>query len=114
MMMKIYNCLNIMRTTTILLSLMLAVPLAAQEMKIAVVGLVHSHVWGHLNTMLKGESARLVGVAEPNPDLIGEAKRRGVTDDLVHSDYKRMLETVKPDSLVGYMTANRSVVANSV
>ena len=32
------------------LCLVLGVPLAAQE-KIAVVGLVHSHVWGHLDRM---------------------------------------------------------------
>ena len=37
---------------------------AASEYKIAVIGLVHSHVWGHLGPMLKGEHAKLAGITE--------------------------------------------------
>ena len=87
--------------------MMLALPLTAQEMKIAVVGLVHSHVWGHLKTMVEGESARLVGVAEPNQELVDEAKRRGVADDLVHADYRQMLEAVKPNIVWAFVENNR-------
>ena len=56
-------------------------PLAAGQpgkYTIAVVGLVHSHVWGHLKTMLDGKAATLVGVSEPNPELVAEAKKAGV------------------------------------
>ncbi len=53
----------------------MALPLGAQEYKIAVVGLVHSHVWGHLRTMVQGKVAKLVGVSEPNPELVAEAKK---------------------------------------
>jgi predicted dehydrogenase len=73
----------------------IAMPLAAQE-KIAVIGLVHSHVWGHLGKMVKGEPAKLVGIAETKEDLIAEAKKSG-WEGPVYSDYKKMLAETKPD-----------------
>src|SRR5690606_23719089 len=85
-----------MKQTAILL-LCLALPLAAQEYKIAVVGLGHAHVWGHLARMLKGEKARLVGVAESEPSLAGEARKRGVPDKLIYTDYRKMLDQARPD-----------------
>ena len=60
--------------------------------KMAVVGLVHAHVWGHLADMLKGKDVTLVGVAEPNPELRAEAKKAGVPDNLLFTDYRKMLE----------------------
>jgi predicted dehydrogenase len=74
---------------------LLAMPLAAQE-KIAVVGLVHSHVWGHLGKMIKGQPAKLVGIAETKHDLIAEAKKAG-WEGPVYSDYRKMLAETKPD-----------------
>ncbi len=94
----------------ILLTLALsALPLAAQEYKIAVVGLVHSHVWGHLKTMVDGKQATLVGVAETNPELVAEAKKAGVADSLIFSDYKQMLDKVKPDIVWAFVENNRHV-----
>lgn len=90
----------------LLLSAMLALPLAAQEYKIAVVGLVHSHVWGHLGTMLKGEQAKLVGIAESVPDLVAEAKKRGATVPFF-DDYKKMLDETKPDIVWAFVENNR-------
>ena len=72
----------------------LVLPAAAQE-KIAVVGLVHSHVWGHLAKMVKGDPARLVGIAETNPELIAEARKAGAT--VFFDDYLKMLDETKPD-----------------
>jgi hypothetical protein len=89
-----YTCLQF-----VILSL-LSLPLSAHQRstyKIAVVGLVHSHVWGHLHTMLEGKSATLVGVSEPNPELVAEARKAGVPDNLFYPDYKKMLDEVKPD-----------------
>ena len=85
-------------------------PLAAQQpeaYKIAVVGLVHSHVWGHLKTMVESNPARLVGVAEPNPELVAEAKKAGVTDNLIYSDYSKMLDQAKPDIVWAFVENNR-------
>lgn len=87
--------------------LMISLPLAAQEMKIAVIGLVHSHVWGHLKTMVAGESAELVGVAESNPELIAEAKKLGVADSLFYPDYASMLDKTKPNIVWAFVENNR-------
>lgn len=93
-----------------LLAALICFPLGAQQppnYKIAVVGLVHSHVWGHLKTMLDGKRAQLVGVAEPNPELIAEAKKAGVGDGLVFTDYAKMLDQTKPDIVWAFVENNR-------
>lgn len=77
------------------------------EVKIAIVGMVHSHVWGHLGSMLKSDKVKLVGVSETVPELIEEGKRRGVPGDLFHSDYKSMLEKTKPDIVWAFVENNR-------
>lgn len=84
-----------------------ALPLAAQEYKIAVVGLIHSHVWGHLGKMVKGDVARLVGIAEMQPELIAEAKKRGATVVPYFDDYREMLEQEKPDVVWAFVENNR-------
>lgn len=77
------------------------------QYKIAVVGLVHSHVWGHLATMVEGKTATLVGVSEPNPELVSEAKKAGVRDDLFFPDYRKMLDQTKPDIVWAFVENNR-------
>lgn len=86
---------------------LLTLPLAAQETTIAVIGLVHSHVWGHLKQMISGDPARLVGIAESNPDLIAEAKAMGAADSLFFSDYREMLAKTKPDVVWAFVENNR-------
>jgi predicted dehydrogenase len=87
--------------------LLLALPLAAQEYKIAVVGLVHSHVWGHLGAMISGENAKLVGIAETQPELIAEAKKRGAANVPFYSDFTKMLDETKPDFVWAFVENNR-------
>jgi predicted dehydrogenase len=77
------------------------------QYKIAVVGLVHSHVWGHLATMVEGKTATLVGVSEPNPELVSEAKKAGVRDNLFFPDYRKMLDQTKPDIVWAFVENNR-------
>ncbi len=89
-----------------LLCVLLALPMAAQE-KIAVIGLEHSHVWGHLDRMIKGQPAKLVGIAETNPELIAEAKKSGAQDALIFSDYRKMLDETKPDKVWAFVPNNR-------
>ncbi len=91
----------------ICLILMAAVPAASQQKRIAVAGLVHSHVWGHLKTMVAGESATLVGVAEDNTELIAEAKKLGVSDNLFYTDYPDMIARAKPDIVWAFVENNR-------
>lgn len=95
--------------STVLLALFAALPALCQEYKIAVVGLVHSHVWNHLNKMVQGKPAKLVGVAESIPELVAEAKKRGVADDLIFSDYIKMLDQVKPDIVWSFVENNRHI-----
>lgn len=75
--------------------------------KIAIIGLVHSHVWGHLGTMLKGEHARLVGIAEDQPELLAEARARGAGQVPVYSDYRALLDGAKPDIVWAFVENNR-------
>lgn len=84
-----------------------SLPAAAQQYKMAVIGLVHSHVWGHLKTMVKGDQVKLVGIAETNPELIAEAKKRGASGVTFFNDYKQMLDQQKPDFVWAFVENNR-------
>ena len=79
---------------------------AAQDAKIAVIGLQHSHVWGHLPKMIEGKPARLVGIAETNPALIAEAVKMGATQALVFGDAAKMLDQAKPDIVWAFTPNN--------
>ncbi|MBL0155624.1 MAG: Gfo/Idh/MocA family oxidoreductase [Bryobacterales bacterium] len=81
--------------------------MSAAEHTIAVVGLVHSHVWGHLNKMIQGKPAKLVGVAETEPVLTAEAQRRGVPADLISADWKKMIDEKKPEIVWAFVENNR-------
>jgi predicted dehydrogenase len=92
----------------LVLAFQLCAAACAQEYKIAIVGLVHSHVWGHLSTILKSKDVKLVGVAEPNPALVAEAERAGVDKSLVTGDdYVQMLDKLKPDIVWAFVENNR-------
>src|SRR4051812_19132413 len=89
-----------------LLLLFLTIPLAAQH-KVAVIGLVHSHVWSQIDRMVKGDPVTLVGVSEPNPLLVAEAKKAGVADNLFFASYAKMLDDAKPDFVWAFVENNR-------
>ncbi|MEZ5400652.1 MAG: Gfo/Idh/MocA family oxidoreductase [Bryobacteraceae bacterium] len=94
-----------MLARSLALAWLLALPAAAE--KIAVIGLLHSHVWGHLPKMIKGDPAMLVGIAETNPELIAEAKKMGAADGLFFSDPVKMLEQTKPDIVWAFNENNQ-------
>ena len=97
----------------------LSAPAAAQQYKIAVVSLIHAHSWLHLGTMMKGEKVRLVGLAETLPDLVARARRTdeipqtngvtrpGVPENLIYSDWKKMIDETKPDIVWAFTETNR-------
>lgn len=88
--------------------LLAALALSAQERTIAVIGLVHGHSWGHLSRMVEGKTpARFVGVQETNPELVAEAKRRGVKEADIFSDPKKLLDERKPDIVWAFVENNR-------
>lgn len=78
----------------------------AQQYKIAVIGLVHSHVWGHLGRMASNQPAQLVGIAEPNAELVAEAKKLAPQAP-IFSDYRQMLEQARPDIVWAFVENNR-------
>jgi predicted dehydrogenase len=86
-----------------------ALPLLAQDAPtIAVIGMVHSHTWGHLNNMLKPDSPmKLVGIAETIPELLAEARKRGAADSLFYANYKDMLDKTKPQVVWAFVENNR-------
>lgn len=86
---------------------LLALPVLAQQPKVAVIGLVHSHVWGQLQRMIKNQPARLVGISEPNPALRAEATKMGAADALFFDDYRKMLDQTKPDFVWAFVENNR-------
>lgn len=90
-----------------LLFLSLLMPALAQEPTIAVVGMVHSHVWGHLSKMISGQPAKLVGVAETEPVLIDDAVKAGLSRDLVFADWRKMLDEKKPLVVWAFVENNR-------
>lgn len=73
----------------------------------AVIGLVHSHVWSQMKTMVSGDPARLVGVAETIPELVENARKNGVSPDLIYSDYRKMLDEKKPEFVWAFVENNR-------
>ncbi len=91
----------------LLLTALSALPLGAQQIKIAVIGLVHSHVWGHLERMIRQSSPKLVAIAESNPELIAEARKLGAPEELFAPDYRKMLDTAKPDIVWAFVENNR-------
>ncbi len=81
----------------------------------AVVSLAHAHVWLHLGNMLSGGKVKFVGLAETSPDLIARAKRAeqsprprpAVPDELIFTDYRKMIDQTKPDIVWAFTETNR-------
>lgn len=95
-------------------------PAAAQEPKIAVVSMLHAHVWLHLGTMLKGDKVKLVGVSETRPELIARAirtdqipqsqnTRPGVPESMIFADWKKMIDETQPDMVWAFTPTNEHV-----
>jgi predicted dehydrogenase len=78
-----------------------------QPYRMAVIGLVHGHVWGHLPAILGSRDVRLTGVAEPNPALREEAKKAGVPAQLIGADYHKLIDSTKPDLVWAFVENNR-------
>ena len=57
--------------------------------------------------MQKSSDVTLVGVAEPNRELLDEAKKAGVPEALLSTDYKKMLDEKNPDMVWAFVENNR-------
>jgi predicted dehydrogenase len=103
----------------LVLACLLALPAAAQPLKIAVAGLQHAHIWLNLGAMLKGNPVQLVGVADAAPEQREWARNsapvgytRGqpgplVPDEsLIFTDWKKMIDQTKPDIVWAFTPTN--------
>ena len=61
----------------------------------------------HLNKMIQGKAAKLVGVAETEPLLTAEAQKRGVPAELISADWKKMIDEKKPEIVWAFVENNR-------
>src|SRR5579884_1068734 len=82
-----------------------AQPLAVRP-KLAVIGLVHSHVWNHLGRMAAMPEANLVGIAEPNQELAAEAKKLAPHAEYF-TDYRQMIEAKQPNVVWAFVENSR-------
>jgi predicted dehydrogenase len=89
------------------LFMLAALPAVAQDYKIAIIGLVLSHYGSNLPAIVKNQQVRLVGIAETIPDLVAEAKTRGARDVPFFDDYRKMLDSTKPDIVWAFVENNR-------
>lgn len=73
--------------------------------RLAIVGLDHDHVWGILKDIANEPDAELVAISETQEVLVDRAKQRVPATVKFYTDYKRMLDEVKPDAVIA-TTAN--------
>ena len=68
--------------------------------RLAILGVVHSHAWGHLREIAKMPGVELVGIADPRADLREAAAKEapGVT---LYTDYAKLLDEKKPEGCLG-------------
>lgn len=85
----------------------LCVPLTAQQPTIALVGLRHSHTWSHLERLAKSSPAKLIAIAETDPELVAEARKVTAADVRYFSEYSQMLDEMKPTMVWAFVENNR-------
>jgi predicted dehydrogenase len=74
--------------------------------RIAIVGLVHSHAWGHLRNIARMADVELVAIAEPIGDL-REAAARDAPGVAMYDDYRKMLDEKKPEAVWSFVENDR-------
>jgi predicted dehydrogenase len=74
--------------------------------RLAIIGLVHSHAWGHLRNIAKMEGVELVGIAEPAAALRDEAAKAapGIT---LYDNYLKLLDEKKPEAVWAFVENDR-------
>ena len=76
---------------------------AGPPLRIAIAGLVHGHVRGHMNAMVKRTDVELVGVYEPDATLRQKfAETHKIDAAKMFADLDRLITTARPEALVVY------------
>ncbi len=80
-----------------------------EPLKVAVVGLVHSHVHWILGRPDK-DDIEIVAIVEPNRELaLKYSEQYGYSMELVYNDLERMLDEVKPQAVTAFNTISGHV-----
>jgi len=74
--------------------------------RMAIVGLVHSHAWGHLRNMAKNPAVEIVGVADPNAEL-RDLAAKDIPGTAFYEDYRKLLDEKKPQAVWAFVENDR-------
>ena len=76
---------------------------AHPPLRVGIVGLVHGHVHGFLGAFLHSPEIEIVGVAEPDPNLLSQAAARyGFERSILFTDLEEMLAKAHPQAVLVY------------
>jgi predicted dehydrogenase len=76
---------------------------AQAPLRVGIVGLVHGHVHGFLAQSRHSPEIEIVGVAEPDPQLLSQAAvRYGFDRSILFADLDEMLQKVHPQAVLVY------------
>ncbi len=89
--------------TFVTVSLAFSAPAAQPPLRVGIVGLVHGHVHGFLQQSLHSPEIEIVGVVEPNRQLLDRsAARYGFGPTLLFTDLEDMLQKAHPQAVLVY------------
>lgn len=74
--------------------------------RMAIIGLVHSHAWGHLREIAKNNDIEVVGVAEPDAELRSLATKE-LPSVIFYTDYQKLLDERKPEGVWSFVENDR-------
>lgn len=80
----------------------------AARTSVAILGLVHSHGWGHLSAIAKMSDVDLVGIADTHADL-REAAAKVAPGVALYEDYIKLLDEKKPKIAWAFVENDRHV-----
>ncbi len=74
--------------------------------RLAIVGVIHSHAWGHLRNIARMTDVEIVGIADSVPALRDEAAKAapGVP---IYDDYRKLLDEKKPEAVWAFVENDR-------
>jgi len=78
-------------------------PAAQPPLRVSIVGLVHGHVHGFLQQSLHSPEIEIVGVVEPNKQLLDQnAARYKFAPSILFTDLEEMLQKARPQAVLVY------------
>jgi predicted dehydrogenase len=73
----------------------------AERFRLGIVGLVHGHVYGFLQSAVNRPDVEIVGMAEPRPELLNRYGRHHhkMADSVLFTDLDQMLDRARPQAV---------------